>query len=147
MTETTIYNFHTSFYIIEIHKLPFSVPNVQILGTNNCDDSHRNAFKRRESFQDVLCCRDYDDCVVASFAHKIQPEFYGGNRSVSIEGILLDHFNELPQTEINASKKSCPRHAVFNFFPDDRKQDSATTTAHVKYLIELLKNKNYWRHH
>ena len=42
------------------------------------------AFKRRELFQDVLCRRDYAERVVASFANKIQSEYYGGNISMSI---------------------------------------------------------------
>ena len=71
MTETTISNFHTCFYIPEIQKLEFHIPHVQILGTNHCGDSRQTDFKRRESFQDVLCCRDCADRVVASFAHII----------------------------------------------------------------------------
>ena len=63
-----------------------------------------------------------------------------GNISVSIEGIALEHFSELPQTEINSSTKPCPRHALFHhFLSDDSKKDSATTTEHSKRLIELLK--------
>ena len=46
--ETTIFNFHTSFFIPEIQKLEFHIPHVQILGTNHCGDSRRTAFKRRE---------------------------------------------------------------------------------------------------
>ena len=64
----------------------------------------------------MLCCSDYDEGVVAIFTHKIQPEYYGGNRSVSIEGIVLEHFSALPQTEINSSTKSFPLHAVFHHF-------------------------------
>ena len=61
---------------------------------------------------------------------------------MSIEGFKIEHFSELPQTEINSSTKSCPGHAVFNYFlSDDSKQDSATTTTHSKRLIELLKNQ------
>ena len=74
MMETTIYNFHTSFYIPAIHKLVFHLPHVQILGTNQCGESCQTAFKRRKSFQDVLCRRDYADRVVASFSHQIQSE-------------------------------------------------------------------------
>ena len=70
--ETTISNFHSSFYIPEIQKLAFHIPHVKILGTNHCGDSLQNEFKRRESFQDVLCRRDYAERVVASFANKIQ---------------------------------------------------------------------------
>ena len=94
----------------------FQIPHVQILGTNHCGEYCRTAFKLRESFQDVLCRRDYAERVVASFPHKIKSEYYGGNISVSIEGIALEHFNALPQTEIKTSTKSCPRHAVFHYF-------------------------------
>ena len=41
----------------------------------------------------MLCRRDYAEKVVASFAHQIQSEYYGSNRSVSIEGIVLEQFN------------------------------------------------------
>ena len=59
---------------------------------------------------------------------------------MSIEGISVEHFSALQQTEINSSKKPCPRHAVFHsFLLGDNKQDSAATTVHSKYLIELLK--------
>ena len=54
----------------------------------------------------------------------------------------MENFSALPQTEINSSTKSCPRHAVFrSFLSDDSKQDSTTTTVHIKSLIELLKEK------
>ena len=84
----------------------------------------------------MLCCRYYADRVVASFAHKIQSEYYGVNISVSIEGIALENFIALPQTGIKTSKTLCPRHTVFNYFlSDDRKEDATTTTSHRKRLI------------
>ena len=58
MMETTIYDFHTSFYIPAIQKLAFHLPYVQILGTNLCDEIRRTSFKRHELFQGVLCRRD-----------------------------------------------------------------------------------------
>ena len=64
----------------------------------------------------MLCRRDYFERLVAIFAHQIQSEYYGGNRSVSIEGIALEHFSALTQTEINLSTKVYPRHAVFHFY-------------------------------
>ena len=91
-------------------------------------------FKRRESFQDVLCRRGYAERLVAIFANQIQSEYYGGNRSMNIEGIALEHFSALPQTEIKTSTKACPYHAYLSY---DSKQDAATTTAHIKRLIEL----------
>ena len=116
MMETTISNFNTSFYVPDIQKLALHIPHLQILGTNHCGDSRQTAFKHRKSFQDLLCCCDYAERFVASFSNQIKSEYYSGNRSVSIEGIALEHLSVLPQTEINESTKACPRHAVFHSF-------------------------------
>ena len=48
MMETTIYNFHTKFYIPEIWKLAFHIPQLKILGTNHYGDSFKTAFKFRK---------------------------------------------------------------------------------------------------
>ena len=72
MMETTVSNFRTSFYIPDIQKLVFHLPHVQILGTIHCGESHLIAFKRRDSSQYGLCCRDYSERVVASFINKIK---------------------------------------------------------------------------
>ena len=69
MMETTISDFHTSFYIPAIKKLAFHLPHVGILGTNHCGEMRRTAFKRRQLFQDVLCRLDYDERVVTSFSN------------------------------------------------------------------------------
>ena len=116
MMETTISDFHTSFYIPSIQKLAFHLPHVRILRTNHCGELRRTAFKRRELFQDVLCRRDYAVRVLESFANQIQSEYYGGNISVYIEGIALEHFSAAPQADINSSSFSRPRHAVFHSF-------------------------------
>ena len=100
MMETTVFDFHTSFYIPAIQKLAFHLPHVRILGTNHCGEIRRTAFKRCESFQDVLCRRDYDKRLVERFADQIQSEYYGGNISVSIEGIALEHFSAVPKADI-----------------------------------------------
>ena len=61
---------------------------------------------------------------------------------MSIQGITLENSSALPQTEINSSTKLYPLHAVFLFFSsDDSKQDSVTTYAHSKCLIEMLKEQ------
>ena len=114
--ETTISDFHTSFYIPAIQKLAFHIPYVRILGTNHCGEMQLTAFKRRELFQDVLYRHDYAKVVVASFANQIQLEYYGGNRSMSIEGILLEHFSVVPQADINSYTISRQRHALFHSF-------------------------------
>ena len=89
---------------------------MRILVTNHCDELRRTAFKRREFFQDVLCCNDYAEKLVASFDNQTQNEYCGGNRSVSIEGITLEHFSAETQSDINSSILSRPHHRVFNSF-------------------------------
>ena len=84
-------------------KLAFQLPHVRILGTNHYREIQRTAFKQREFFQDVLCHCGYADRLVASFANKIQSEYYGGNRSVSIEGIALENFSALTKADIKSS--------------------------------------------
>ena len=74
---------------------------MRILGTNHCGEMRRTAFEQHALFQDGIFCRDYAERVVASFANQIQYEYYGGNRSVSIEGIVLEHYSAAPQTDIN----------------------------------------------
>ena len=64
----------------------------------------------------MLCRRAYAERVVASSSHQIQSEYYGLNKYVSIEGISLEHFSTLPQTEIKSSTKPFPRHTVFHSF-------------------------------
>ena len=78
--------------------MAFHIPPVQILGTNHCVDSHRTEFKHRESFKDVLCRHDYSERLVASVSNQIQSQYYGGNRYLSIEGIVLEHFSAWSQT-------------------------------------------------
>ena len=82
--KTTISNFHTSFKIPEIQKLDFHIPHIQIIGTNHCGDSCITVYKRRKSFQIVLCFRDYADKVVVCFAHQ-----YNHNIMVEIYLCLL----------------------------------------------------------
>ena len=88
----------------------------------------------------MLCLRDYADRLVSGFSHKIKPEYCGGNRYVSIEGIELEHLSTWPYSGIKSSTKSCSRHAVFHYFlSDDIKQDDSTAPSHIRHLIELLK--------
>ena len=70
--ETKFSDFHTSFYIPANQKLAFHLPHVHILGTNNCGEIQRTAFKQRELFQDIPCRRDYAEKLVARFANQIR---------------------------------------------------------------------------
>ena len=65
-----------------------------------------------------------------------------------IEGISLEIFSSVPKNDINLTTPSRQRHAVFHsFLSDEIKQDAATTSAQRKYLISLLKDKNYQPNH
>ena len=88
----------------------------------------------------MLCRSDYAERVVASFFHQIQSEYYGGNRSVSIDGITLEHFSILANIGINVSNKSCHHQVVFHsLLSYDRKQDYAANTAYSNRFIVILK--------
>ena len=57
--------------------------------------------------------------------------------------INWEHFSAALQADINSTSPSRPRHAVFHsFLSGDRKPDAATTTAHIKCLLSLLKKKS-----
>ena len=108
----------------------------------------RKAFKQRELFQDVLCYLDYAERVVKFFSNKIQSKLYGGNRSVSIEGIASEHFTTVPQTNINSNTPSHQHHTMFHsFLSADSKQDANTTPAHSKGFIHFSNTKKYQQYH
>ena len=55
----------------------------------------------------------------------------------------MDHFSAPTHTETEVTPQECTCHAVFHLFlSDDRTQDSDTTTAHIKRINELLKQRN-----
>ena len=137
--DTTSSDFYTRIYIPAIKKLAFHIPHMCILSTNHCGEMWRIAFKQRELFHYFLCHRDYAERLVARFSNQIRSKYYGGNISVSIEGIALEHFNSPTKIDINSTTPSRQRHTVFHYFLSNyRKQYSDTTTAHSKRLISLL---------
>ena len=139
----SIAGFCTSFFIPAIQNLTFHLPHVHILGTNQFGDTCREAFKHHSAKQDVLYCLDYAEILVASVSHQIQSDYYGGNISVSIEGIASEHFHAPMHTETSGTTLARTRHDVFHsFFSDDIKEDSITTISHIKRIIELLKQRH-----
>ena len=142
MTETSIVDFHKSFYITAIQKHALNLTQILIIATHHCGNTRQEALNCCSSYQDVLCSWDDSDFVVASFAHQIKSEYHGGNRSVSIECIALENFSTTYQETSFPYLLSCKHHAVFHYYIlDDIKQDAATTAAHSKNIIELLKNR------
>ena len=147
MMETTISDFHTSLYTPAIQKLAFHLPHVCILGKNHCGEIWRTAFKICELFQDILCRHNYSERVFASFDHQIKSEYYGGNISVSIEGILLQHFSALPKTDTNSTTPSRQRHALFHSFYLTIENRILPLILHTTSVwFHFSKKKNYWQH-
>ena len=60
----------------------------------------------------MLCHYYYEEHVVASFAQKIQSEYYGANIYVSIEGIDLEHFSATDQETSSYFFHSCTDHPM-----------------------------------
>ena len=71
---SSIVEFHLDFYIIAIQKLELHLTHERILGTCHCGNTRQDVFRRRSGFQDVLCCCDYAERIVARFSHQIQYE-------------------------------------------------------------------------
>ena len=77
------------------------------------------------------------------FSYQIQYECYGGNRSVSIEGIALHHFSASNQANSSLTSEAVSRQEFCcSFLSNDIKQDVETTDAHSKYIMELLHSRN-----
>ena len=74
MIETYVTNFHTSFFISDMQNILFCLPHIHIIGTNQCDNTRREAFNCRIKNQDVLYPRSYAEKGVSSFEHQIQSE-------------------------------------------------------------------------
>ena len=54
----------------------------------------------------------------------------------------MEHLSELTKADTNSTTPLRQRHAVFHYFlSDNTKQDTDTTTEHIKRLISLLKDK------
>ena len=87
--KTSIVDLHQLFYIPAIQKLALNLIQVHIIRTHQCGNLYLEVFKYCADFHNVLCNKDYPERVAASFGHQIKSEYYGGNISVSIEGIEL----------------------------------------------------------
>ena len=131
-----------------IQKLAFHLLHVHILVTHYCGNTFREAFTRCSAYQDVLCRIYYVERVVASFAHQIKYEYYGGNRSVSIEVISLEKFIKTDQGTLSSSLHSRTFNSMFHsFMYDNIKQDADTTDVNRKLIIELLKDSFFKSHY
>ena len=139
LMHTTIEKFHSDFYGPAISKLAFHLPHVAILGTNHCGKLRRQAFGRRRHFKDAKSRRDYAERLVAKFVQQIQSEYYGGNCSISIEGIALEQFKtELVDVIADETNDDSIQAVFYSFLSDESAQDGATTATHTRQLVQKL---------
>ena len=83
--------------------------------------------------------------MVAIFSGQIQPEYYGGKISISIEGVALYHFSTMHQNSPFLSSGNLSPHDVFHsFLSYDKNQDASTTASHSKCIIKFLKKDNFF---
>ena len=88
------------------------------MGTQHCYKERHVDFKSRRKFYEILCRSDYSEITVSSFAQKIQSEYYSGNMSVSIEGIVLKKISYSTQSNIRVKGKV---KESYGFLPDERR--------------------------
>ena len=75
---------------------------------------------------------------MTSFSNQIQSEYYGRNRSISIEVITLETFSAPQQTIPLSEPGNLSLHYMFHSFLSD---DSKKYAAHSKHIVEFLKNR------
>ena len=114
---------------------------MRILGTHHCGKEHQDTFNRWGNLHDVLFRNDYSERVVSSFSHKIQSEYNGGNRSIFIKGIAVEHFSASHHYSPLLASYHVSSHEMLIFLYDGSKQDAAPTYEHSKHIIELLQNR------
>ena len=93
LKECNIADFHQSLYKPIIQKLSFHLPHVRIFGTNRCDKMRKEALIARQDKKDVVKRRDYAERFTEKMHVQIQCQHFGGNRSLSMKGVAVQHFN------------------------------------------------------
>ena len=104
--------------IISSRKILYSINSKTGISFSTCVYSWTESLWQSNygssKLHDVLCWRYYVDRIVSSFSHKIQSWYYGGNRSVSIEEIALEHLSDSNQSSSSLTSESVSRQAVFS---------------------------------
>ena len=86
---------------------------MHILVTHHYGKERHEAFKRRIRQYGVLCRSDYVERILSSFAHQIQSEYYGGNRSVFIVVIALENISASNQASLSLTSETVSNKVVF----------------------------------
>ena len=84
----------------------------------------------------VLCRSDCAERIVSSFANQIKSEYYGGNRYLSIEGIVLENLSASNQKILSLKSETVSHQAVFHLFlSDESKKYAAKKPEHSKNIM------------
>ena len=126
------------------------MPHVSILGKHHCAALRKQAFEQRaKEFSDIFSRRDYSERFVLKPGIEIQSQHFGGNRTLSIEGVSVEfyqqgHDQSYPQGKKGDDDDISNEGFVSEFFShlsDDSRQDAATTNAHMMQLIISLHSR------
>jgi len=103
LTES-VSNFHQNYYKPAIEKLAYHLAHVKILGTNHIGLTRREALSMRHEKKDIKVQHDFVDILVAAFLTEIHSEQFGGNQTLSMEGLAMEYIDA--SNNLNEQKKS-----------------------------------------
>ncbi len=85
--------------------------------------------------KDIKVRRDYTDRLVAEFAKEIQTEHFGGNQTLSMEGIAMEYV----ETSNDLIEEKAVKGEFHSFLSDESDQGAATTAAHTeRFICEMI---------
>ena len=92
LTES-VSNFHQNYCKPAIEKLAYHSAHVKILGTTHIGLTRRETLSMRHEKKDIKVQHDFADRLVAAFLTEIQSEHFGGNQTLSMEGLAMEYID------------------------------------------------------
>ena len=90
-------------------------------------------FVSRHNRFDRTCTRDYAERYHV-LSENNQSQYFSSWKSISIDGVALDHFNKLKQSTIPMAKSH------FHLY-DESDQNSSTTGTHLHIFLQFILTK------
>ena len=107
--------------------MDFILPHVYILDKNNCAGKWHDVFvSRHNKFDWKYTCDCAEICQVLST--QFNSQYFFGCKSISMEGVVIEHFNILKPSTRPVSQFS-------SSLSDKIDQDSSTTTTNIFVFI------------
>jgi hypothetical protein len=129
---------YQNYYNPVIEKFAYHLAHVKIVGTNHIGLTRREDLSMRHKKKDIKVQCDFADRLVAAFLTEIQSEHFGGNQTLSMEGLAMEYIDA---SSILNEQKSL-KGQFHSFLSDDSDQGAATTAAHTEKFLKLLLDSN-----